>query len=356
MNDLYRLLVGLIKADGPMSLARYMELCLGHPRFGYYMTRDPFGQTGDFITAPEISQMFGELVGIWCADTWFKMGSPSPCALVELGPGRGTLMVDALRAICKVPGMAEALSVTLVETSPILRQTQKKALSEAGFTIEWAESVFDLPKTPVLLIANEFLDALPIHQFIRTDKGWHERVIGLDEHDQLCFGLSPEQISGFDKNAPIGSIFEDARISASIIEQVALHFKIYNGAALMVDYGHSKSGFGDTFQAVKAHGFVDPLALPGEADLTTHVDFEGICQIARGSGVAVSGPTTQRDFLLALGLSERASKLAEKGSDEQRLAIRGQFDRLTSTSETGMGKLFKVIAIHHPQLHDLAGF
>ncbi|MFM8701946.1 MAG: class I SAM-dependent methyltransferase [Hyphomicrobiales bacterium] len=339
-----------------MSVARYMELCLGHPHHGYYMTRDPFGHTGDFITAPEISQMFGELVGIWCADTWFKMGSPSPCALVELGPGRGTLMVDALRALRKIPAMSDALSITLVETSPILRQSQQKALSEAGFTIKWAESVFDLPKAPILLIANEFLDALPIHQFIQTDLGWRERVIGLNENGQLRFGLSPEPIVGFGKNAPVGSIVEEARISASIIEHVANRVTIDNGAALFIDYGPSEANFGDTFQAVKAHAFVDPLRFPGEADLTAHVNFAAIGEMAKRCGASISGPVTQREFLLALGLSERASRLSEGASDVQRRAIQEQFDRLTQFSETGMGALFKVAALHHPQLRELAGF
>lgn len=339
-----------------MSIARYMELCLGHPHYGYYMTRDPFGPTGDFITAPEISQMFGELVGIWCADTWLKMGSPSPCALVELGPGRGTLMADALRAIRKIPGMAEALSITLVETSPILRQAQHKALCKAGLDITWSESVSNLPKMPLLLVANEFFDALPVHQFIRMDRGWHERLIGLDGTDRLCFALAPEPIHGFDKSAPIGSVHEDARVSAAFITHLALHLKTYHGAALLVDYGHSQSGFGDTFQAVKAHEFVDPLAFPGEADLTTHVDFDAISQISRRSGVAISGPTTQRDFLIALGLSERASKLAQGGSAAQKIAVKAQFDRLTDPSATGMGQLFKVIALHHSNLSALAGF
>ena len=356
MNDLCKLLVSLIKADGPLSIARYMELCLGHPRYGYYMTRDPFGHAGDFITAPEISQMFGELIGVWCADTWIRMGRPSQCSLIELGPGRGTLMVDALRAISKVPGMAEALSITLVETSPALRQIQKETLSTSAVPIKWVNSLDDLADNPILVIANEFFDALPIHQFIRTEAGWHERLIGLDQNDHLCFGISPEPIAGFEKAAPVGSIFEDARLSAADIEQIAAHIERFKGAALAIDYGHAKSGYGDTFQAVKAHAFVDPLSLPGEADLTAHVDFAALGEVAKRSGAAISGPITQRDFLLALGLSERASQLAQRGSDEQKVAIKGQFDRLTDSSTRGMGKLFKVIALSHSSLSELAGF
>lgn len=356
MNELHKFIVDLITADGPLSVARYMELCLGHPHYGYYMTRDPFGHHGDFITAPEISQMFGELIGVWCADTWIKMGRPSPCALVELGPGRGTLMVDALRAIRKVSGMAEALSIMLVETSPILQKSQKKLLNQAEFSIRWADSISNLPKIPLLLIANEFFDALPLHQYIRTATGWHERVIGINESNHLQFGLSPEPIAGFDKAAPIGSVFEEARVSSAYVEQIARHVRTYHGAALIVDYGHIKSGFGDTLQAVKHHDFIDPLSNPGDADLTVHVDFDAIGQIARQAGATVSGPVTQRDFLLSLGLAARATRLMHAVSPEQALAIQGQFERLTDPSREGMGTLFNVITLHHPQLEGLAGF
>lgn len=265
-------------------------------------------------------------------------------------------MVDALRAIGKVPGMTEALSITLVETSPLLRQIQKERLSSAGLPIKWIDSSTKLPDTPILVIANEFFDALPIHQFIRMEAGWHERVVGLDQNNQLSWGLAPEPIEGFDRAAPVGSILEDARISAAIIEQIATHIERYTGAALVIDYGHSKTGYGDTFQAVKSHAFIDPLSLPGEADLTAHVDFAAIGEIAKRSRVAISGPTTQRDFLLALGLLERTSQLAQRGSDEQKIVLKGQFDRLTDASATGMGKLFKVIALHHSNLSAIAGF
>ena len=356
MNELHKFIVSLIEADGPLSLARYMELCLGHPHYGYYMTRDPFGQQGDFITAPEISQMFGELIGVWCANTWIKMGRPSPCAVVELGPGRGTLMVDALRAIRKVSGMAEALSITLVETSPVLRQSQKKLLNQAEFSIQWTDSISNLPKIPLLLIANEFFDALPLHQYIRMATGWHERLVGIDESNHLQFGLSPEPITRFDRAAPIGSVFEEARASSAYVEQIARHVRTYQGAALIIDYGHIKSGFGDTLQAVKHHGFINPLSDPGDADLTVHVDFEAIGRIAKQAGVTISGPVTQRDFLLALGLAARATRLTNSASPEQALAIQGQFERLTGQSGDGMGTLFKVISLHHPHLEGLAGF
>jgi SAM-dependent MidA family methyltransferase len=347
-------LVRLIRDEGPLPVSRFMALCLGHPRHGYYMTRDPFGAGGDFTTAPEISQMFGELIGLWAATVWQAMGAPRSLRLVELGPGRGTLMADALRAATRVPGLCEALSIHLVETSPVLRQAQADRLKGAASPV-WHETVASALQGPVILVANEFLDALPLDQFLRMPEGWRERLVGLDAEGGLAFGLSGN-VASLATKAPAGSIFEQPSAALDVVATVAHHLARAGGAALFVDYGAARSGFGDTLQAVKRHAFTDPLAEPGEADLTVHVDFERMAQAAIGAGAALHGPATQADFLLALGLAERAQALSRQASPEQAAAIAAAFDRLTERGPTGMGDLFKVLALSHPGLPPLPGF
>jgi SAM-dependent MidA family methyltransferase len=355
-------LVRLIRDEGPLPVSRYMALCLGHPRFGYYMTRDPFGVRGDFTTAPEISQMFGELVGLWAASVWQAMGSPSRLRLVELGPGRGTLMADLLRATKVVPGLGEALSVHLVETSPVLRETQAKTLAGVAAPV-WHETIAAALDGPVIVLANEFLDALPLDQLVLTPQGWRERLVGLDEAGKLAFGLagearpspSPSQ-AGRGTAASVGSVFEQPLAALDCVATVAGHVAGEGGAGLFIDYGSSRSGFGDTLQAMKAHGFVPPLDEPGEADLTVHVDFARMAQAGLSRGAAVHGPVTQRDFLLALGLGARAQALTRTASPEQAAAIATAFARLTQGGATGMGELFKVLAVAHPALPSPPGF
>jgi len=354
VNALKAEIVDLIRQEGPIGIGRYMALALGHPRHGYYMTRDPFGRDGDFTTAPEISQMFGELIGLWAAHLWQAMGAPSRLRLVELGPGRGTLMADMLRATRIVPGFREAISVHLVETSPVLRQRQATTL--AGSESVWHDTIADALSGPVIVVANEFLDALPLDQFMMTPEGWRERLVGLNEDGDLAFGLAVGREDGLSLAAPTGTTFEQPALALDIVTQVAGHVAAEGGAALFIDYGSARSGFGDTLQAMKRHEFVDPLAEPGEADLTVHVDFERMGQAALKAGAALHGPATQRDFLLALGLPQRAQALSLKADAAQRTAISAAFDRLIAPGETGMGDLFKVLALSHRNLPPLPGF
>ncbi|MGX5735094.1 class I SAM-dependent methyltransferase [Bosea thiooxidans] len=354
MNALAAEIAGIIRADGPMPVSRYMALCLGHPRHGYYMTRDPFGQGGDFTTAPEISQMFGELIGLWAAHLWQAMGAPARLRLIELGPGRGTLMADMLRATRIVPGFREAISVHLVETSPALRQRQAAAL--AGADPVWHDDVASALEGPVILVANEFLDALPLDQFVMTAEGWRERLVGLEENGELAFGLAVGPETALRLAAPAGAVFEQPSVALDIVAQVAGHVAAEGGAALFIDYGSVRSGFGDTLQAMRKHSFVDPLSQPGEADLTVHVDFERMGQAALKAGAALHGPASQHDFLLALGLAQRAQALSLEADVSQRAAISAAFDRLTASGETGMGELFKVLALSYRNLPPLPGF
>jgi NADH dehydrogenase [ubiquinone] 1 alpha subcomplex assembly factor 7 len=355
MTPLGREIEGLIEQEGPIDIARYMALCLGHPVHGYYATRDPLGARGDFTTAPEISQMFGELVGLWCAGVWAQMGAPARVALIELGPGRGTLMADMLRAAKAAPGFREAIEVVLVETSPTLRDVQAHTL--AGADVRWASTVEEaLAPLPAIVVANEFFDALPIRQFVRTPEGWRERLVGLDDDGALTFGLSVERPSDVAlPDRPVNSILEICPDALAITSQIAAHLASHDGAALAIDYGAAQS-VGDTLQALKAHAFADPLAEPGEADLTAHVDFGALAAAARRSGVAPMAVVTQGELLARLGLHARAERLSRNASEAQREAIAAAVARLTDPSPTGMGALFKALAFADPRLGPLPGF
>lgn len=349
-------LVRLIAEEGPLPVSRFMALCLGHPRHGYYMTRDPFGAQGDFTTAPEISQMFGEMVGLWAAHLWQAMGAPSRFALIEIGPGRGTLMADMLRATRVLPGFQEAAAVHLVETSPVLREIQASMLVENADPV-WHERVETALEGPAIIVANELLDALPLDQFVMTDQGWCERLVGLDGEGRLAFGLAATASDeAGPATAPPGAILEQPLAALSLVSSVASHVAREGGAALFIDYGTMQSGFGDTLQAMQRHSFVDPLEAPGEADLTVHVDFARMAQAGLRAGAAVHGPVRQAEFLLALGLAERAQALLAKATPEQAASIGAAFDRLTERGVTGMGDLFKVLAFSHPGLPPLPGF
>jgi NADH dehydrogenase [ubiquinone] 1 alpha subcomplex assembly factor 7 len=339
----------LIAQEGPLSVERYMALCLGHPAHGYYMTRDPLGAKGDFITAPEISQMFGELIGLWAAQAWLDMGQPDQLRLIECGPGRGTLMQDALRAAATIPGFLQALRVDLVETSPVLKAEQLRRLSGCGVPVDWHASLQSIPSgIPRIILGNEFLDALPVRQYVRQDGGWHERLVGVDG-EALVFGLAPYPEKTLTQEAPEGAILEIASEAQRFVTDLAAGLKADGGAALFIDYGHGRTGFGDTLQAIMKHAFVDPLANPGDADLTAHVDFDALSRTAKAAGLSVHGPVEQGPFLRNLGLQVRAEMLMQKAVDDgQRLRIKDEERRLTDNARTGMGKLFKAIAFTAP--------
>ncbi|HEY8565166.1 MAG TPA: SAM-dependent methyltransferase [Beijerinckiaceae bacterium] len=352
MTALAEEIKALIAAEGPIGLDRYMALCLAHPVHGYYVTRDPLGAGGDFTTAPEISQMFGELIGLWIADTWTRMGSPGGARLVELGPGRGTLMADALRALRVVPAFLAAASVHLVEMSPILREKQATSLAASPCPVSWHDTIDAVPAGPMIVVANEFFDALPIRQFVFAD-GWRERLVGLSD-DALAFGLAAEPEPALSVAGRPGEVIELHGAGALLAASIAARLADQGGAALIIDYGHLATGRGDTFQAVREHAFVDPLAEPGEADLTVHVDFEQLRRAARAA--RAHGPLTQRDLLLALGIEARAERLKARATPPQAAAIDAALARLTDPTPTGMGALFKALALSRPDLTDLPGF
>jgi SAM-dependent MidA family methyltransferase len=347
---------GMIRDGGPIGIDRYMELCLGHPLHGYYLSRQPFGRDGDFTTAPEISQMFGELVGLALAGWWLDHGRPPAVDLVEVGPGRGTLMADMLRAFRAVPGLGEALDVTLVETSPRLAALQRERLAGLHPRLAWATSLAEVPAgRPLLLVANEFLDALPVRQFLRVGDRWHERLVGLDSAGGLAFGLAatPADLPG--GKAPPGAVFEICQPALAFGRSLGERLARVAGLALLIDYGHT-GGHGDTLQAMRGHAFVDPLDRPGEADLTAHVDFAAFAAACRAGGGATHGPVPQGAFLRALGIETRAAALAARAKPLQQADIRSAEARLTGPGPEGMGDLFKVIAITAPGDAVPAGF
>lgn len=342
----------IIAIDGPISVDRYMQLCLTHPQHGYYITRDPFGAAGDFVTAPEVSQMFGELIGAWAAAVWRQMGSPERVHLIELGPGRGTLMADALRAARALPEFHAALLVHMVEISPVLRALQEKALASAGVTIEWHQGIEEIADGPTLAIANEFVDALPISQFVKDRDGWHVRMVGIAD-DKLSFMAAPDPMLGHAADATTpGTILE--RRSDRPVSVVAQRIARYGGAALVIDYGHAESAFGDTLQAVRGHKFADPLENPGEADLTAQVDFAAVVGWAQRQGAVTQGPVAQGEFLRRLGIEPRAMRLKSNATPQQAADIDTALTRLTAPDQ--MGELFKVLAVTDPKLGPLPGF
>ncbi|PIK74405.1 methyltransferase, partial [Methylobacterium frigidaeris] len=310
----------LIAVEGPITIERYMALCLGHPVHGYYRTRDPLGAAGDFTTGPEISQIFGELLGLWTAEVWHGLGRPAPVRFIELGPGRGTLMADALRALkAAAPDCLAAADLHLVETSPTLRAAQKRALANAAPT--WHDAIDTLPDGPAILIANEFFDALPVRQYQRTERGWCERRVGLNG-DALAFGLSPDPTPEIAAEAAPGAILTLPAVALDLTRQLAGRLAREGGALAAIDYGDLYGGTADTLQAVARHRFADPLEAPGETDLTAQVDFAGLARAAAGAGAVVHGPVTQADFLLALGLAQRAERLAARANPVQGAAVK----------------------------------
>ncbi|MFC0280730.1 class I SAM-dependent methyltransferase [Falsigemmobacter intermedius] len=342
-TPLAALLKARIAASGPMRLSDYMAECLLHPEYGYYTRTEPFGRGGDFITAPEISQMFGELLGLWLAQCWLDQGAPGRFTLAEAGPGRGTLMADILRATRGVPGFHQAMAVHLVEASPRLRQVQREALR--GYDVIWAESLADLPQAPLWFVANEFFDALPVRQFIREPSGWSEAMVVL-EGDRLAHSRSaPRGVPALAHrlgDTRAGDVVELCPAARPLTEAVAGRIARHGGAALIVDYGDWRSR-GDTLQAMKAHGYAGLFDSPGEADLTAHVDFEPLALEAEAAGLRAYGPIPQGDLLRALGIEARAARLAERLSGDKLQNHLAATRRLTDAAE--MGTLFKALAL-----------
>jgi SAM-dependent MidA family methyltransferase len=350
----------LIKLSGPMPVWRYMELCLMHPQYGYYLSRDPLGREGDFTTAPEVSQMFGELLGLWAAAVWKSMDVPNPVRLIELGPGRGTMMADMLRAIRVLPSLYQAVSVHLVEINPALIDRQKETLRGTKSPVTWHDRIDDVPEGPAILFANEYFDALPVHQVVRQQRGWHERVIDISENGQLVFAAASEPLKHFDlllpplvRAAPVGAIFEWRPTTEMM--RIGRRLRDQGGAALIVDYGHVRSDAGDTFQAISRHSFTDPLRNPGQADLTAHVDFQALALGAEDAGARLHGPVEQGEFLKRLGIETRAATLMSKASTQVSADIDSALKRLTGTGRGAMGALFKVLGVSHPGIKALPG-
>lgn len=335
MTALGEIIRGMIRDDGPMPLDRYMALCLGHPEHGYYVTRDPLGAKGDFTTSPEISQIFGELIGVWVAQVWEALGSPRRFALIELGPGRGTLMADMLRVLAKVEACARAVEVHFVETSPTLRAEQQARVPKAT----WHHTLASLPALPSIIIANEFFDALPIRQFERKDGRIFERVVGLSG-EALEVGLVP---SAMELRMRGEGIFEDQSLRVAVAREMADQIATQGGAALVIDYGHVRTAFGNTLQAMHKHRFVPVTEQPGEADITSHVDFEALGRACVVEGAQVAGLMTQGDFLNAMGLEARTEVLSRTIEGEARTNLVAASERLAHPDQ--MGHLFKVMAV-----------
>lgn len=342
-----------------MPVWRYMELCLTHPQYGYYVSRDPLGREGDFTTAPEVSQMFGELLGLWTASVWKAIGSPPLLRLIELGPGRGTMMTDALRALRVLPPLYQSLSIHLVEINPVLRDKQKAVLSGAP-NVAWHDSIDEVPDGPAVVLANEYFDVLPVHQVVKRENGWHERVVEIDGSGALVFGAAAEPMPRFEmllpplvRAAPVGAVFE-WRPDTEIMK-ITTRVRDQDGAALIVDYGHLRSDAGDTFQAIARHSFTDPLKNPGQADVTAHVDFQALVRAAEDLGARAHGPVSQGEFLKRLGIETRAVTLMAKTTPEISEDISGALKRLIGGGRGGMGSMFKVLAITEPNLTRVAG-
>ena len=359
MTSLKENIIHQIETQGPLTVAEYMDFCLTDPAQGYYTTRDPLGMEGDFITAPEISQMFGELLGLWMADRWQQMGAPASVIVAELGPGRGTLMADALRASKVVPGFRDALEVHFIEVSPILRASQANMVEGLSVSARWHNSVSTLPRGPLLLIANEFFDALGIRQYERLKNGCAERYVGIDK-GQLHFqnhslkGAPDELDKTLLARVETGEIIEFCPSLAPIISEISKQIAAHGGAALIIDYGYSDDLAGDSFQAVKNHDFANPLENPGNADLTAHVNFAALARTASDAGVRVVGPVTQASFLCALGIEARAIQLKEIANSKQQTGIDSALTRLTGTDQ--MGRLFKVMGLLASDFETAPGF
>lgn len=348
MTTLKHRIAALISASGPMSVADYMAMCLFDPQAGYYTTREPFGRSGDFITAPEVSQMFGELVAVWLYSRWREAGSPDGAVIAEIGPGRGTMMKDMVRSLRRLdPTLCERARFVLIETSSRLRGIQSATLANSGITFEWFKTVGMLPQAPLFIAGNELFDAVPIRQFVKSDRGWRERVVGLDDEGELAFmagpaGADPALLPPDAADAPQGAIAELAPAREALMDAICERIAQHGGAGLFVDYGHAAPALGDTLQALREHDYDDVFAHPGEADITAHVDFARLAAVAGRHGLE-TGLFTQGAFLLDLGILQRAGQLGADMDEEGRSHIRDAVERLAGPDQ--MGELFKVLAV-----------
>lgn len=359
MTALLDLIKAEIRDNGPMDLGRYMGLCLGHPTHGYYMTRDPLGVQGDFTTAPEISQLFGDVIGGWLADAWVKMGAPDPFYLVECGPGRGTLMADILRVTKTLPAFHAAAKIHLIEMSPILREKQQETLS--GYDVTWHDDFGEVPAdAPLILIGNEFLDALPIRRFMHLKRGWQEEVVRLDEKGDLTLGLVPADHGMVAMIPPMllkpakTECIEISPVLNQYLKSIYEHIGMTTGIALFIDYGYPQTACGKTLQAVKKHHSVSIFDAPGETDLTAHVNFETVGTFAMQQGLTVHGPVPQGDYLRRVGIEARMAVLNKNATDRQIEDLKKSINRLTGYDQ--MGQLFKVMAIASNPALNLEGF
>jgi NADH dehydrogenase [ubiquinone] 1 alpha subcomplex assembly factor 7 len=351
-------IVRRIRAEGPLTVAAYMAMALHDPEGGYYATRGPIGAAGDFTTAPEISQVFGELIGLWCAELWDRIGRPDPIILTELGPGRGVLMSDLLRAAGTVPEFRRASRVFLVEVSPAFRAEQERRLSQA--IVKWVTRIEELPEGPMLVVANEFLDALPIRQFVRRIGGWSERMVTVDREDRLVFVDGPESLAasllvpdGLRQSSP-GTVVEICPAAVALAGALGSRLARQPGAALFIDYGYFPTAPGPTLRALQNHRPVSALAAPGAVDLSAHVDFAAFTEAARATGAEVHGPISQGRFLTTLGAGLRLEALSARATPAQRQSLESWVRRLLEPGE--MGDLFKAVALVSPSLASPAGF
>lgn len=350
-----------VRATGPLGVDEYMALALGDPRWGYYMTSTPIGRAGDFITSPEVSQLFGELLCVWLVDLWQRAGRPAPVQFVELGPGRGTLMADVLRCAKTWPDLQQAVQPHLVETSPALRKLQQETLAEHA--VEWHASVAELGDGCTIFVANEFFDALPVRQWVHAAGQWHTRNVGLGRDGELEFQAGeaaelPAPIAARVVDAADGAIAEQSPASEEIIEQVGRHLSRFGGAMLIVDYGYEEydlraNGHNDTLQSVRNHQRVGVLDAPGQADITAHVNFSALARAAAGAGARATPVVTQGEFLHRLGLGPRAARLAQGQPVAVRRRLEQDCERLAGG---GMGRLFRVMALIGEDWPDPSGF
>lgn len=333
-------------ASRPLTLARYMDLALQHPEHGYYRHVDPLGKAGDFITAPEISQIFGELLGLWCADLWQKLGAPAEFLLLELGPGRGTMLADALRATRNVSGFHAAIRLALLESNEALRSAQAEKL--AAWQPQWLPHLHNLPSLPSIILANEFFDALPIRQFVRAAAGWQERCIGAVSGKLSWLMMPPDPtiallLTPAQQALPLGAYAEVSPAAQYMMQRCVQHVRLHGGALLAIDYGYAQPAGSNTFQAVTAHTYQDPLAQPGEADLTAHVNFDALATVAGSLEAQAWQLLEQGAFLQRLGISQRIEGLTANADDAQKEMIRSACQRLTAPE--AMGRLFKVLCV-----------
>lgn len=351
MTPLAKKIAYLIEQSGPLQISDYFALCLADPEYGYYQNRQPFGRSGDFITAPEVSQLFGEMIGIFLVHAWQAHGAPADVRIVEIGPGRGTLMADALRVIARLaPELYANATIHMVETSERLRAEQRQTLVRIKQRISWHGAFEEIPAGFTLMIANELFDAIPVRQFAKTPEGFRERMVGLDDTGALTFGLGqtgldPALLPVEEAGVPDGEIFEISPARSAVMQAVAAKLVRDGGTALTIDYGHLVSGFGDTLQAVHRHEFDPPLARPGEADLTSHVDFQALAEAAAAAGAHIHRPINQGEFLLGLGIVERAGALGSERDALTQATLREAVNRLAGEGEGRMGELFKALAI-----------